>query len=116
MKKGLITDRLHLILQGLELILDGFLGPHEETRNIRYSSDHQKLLWDTVIRLWHPSYWIGWVRCIVLKNGYGSDIYNKPKRTKNSGGDKDGKEDDWERGGFWNGGSNVCNDSDRETT
>lgn len=59
------------VLYGLEYVFDGLLCDHlvftyYTTPKIGYS---------VYVRKWHPSYWIGYIRCVWLGDKCGSAYY-----------------------------------------
>jgi hypothetical protein len=37
--------------------------------------------WDVKVERWHPSYWVGYVRCVILRDEFGSNFYRRiPKQ------------------------------------
>lgn len=64
---------LRKILYGLEYVFDGLICDHVVMSSML--SDTQCVVFKFHVRKWHPSYWIGCVRCNWLGDKCGSIYY-----------------------------------------
>lgn len=58
------------ILYGLEYVFDGLICDHITSTIVPLDNGKIKIV--SSVRKWHPSYWLGYIRCVWLGDKCGS--------------------------------------------
>ena len=66
---------LRKVLYGLEYVFEGLICDHVVFSNFRQLDKGWHF--DVYVRRWHPSHWIGYIRCVWLGDVCGSAYYKK---------------------------------------
>lgn len=69
--------RLCKLLYGFEYIFDALICDHIRIEVTRPPNAMPQITLHP--RRWHPSYFLGWVRCVIFGDVCGSAYYGRPK-------------------------------------
>ncbi len=74
-----MIDRICKVLYGMESVFDGLICDHWPMW-VEHLPEGGVLLHHKLYR-WHPSYWLGFIRCVCFNDKCGSARYERAKRS-----------------------------------